>query len=56
MTQVLVAYDGSAPARKALAHAAELALPGGAVTVVNVMREPGVGARLGPPAPGCRAG
>ncbi|MGZ4343390.1 MAG: universal stress protein [Solirubrobacteraceae bacterium] len=49
MKRVLVAYDGSAPARRALAHAAELARPGDAVTVVNVMPEPGVGARIEPP-------
>ena len=47
--RVLVAYDGSAPARRALAHAAELARSGDAVTVVNVMPEPGVGARIEPP-------
>jgi nucleotide-binding universal stress UspA family protein len=48
--RVLVAYDGSAAARRALDHAGELARPGDRVTVVNVMPEPGVGARLGPPA------
>ena len=49
MKQVLVAYDGSVPARRALVHAAELARPGDAVTIVNVMPEPGVGARIEPP-------
>lgn len=49
MKQVLVAYDGSSPARRALAHAAELARAGDLVSVVNVMPEPGVGARLTPP-------
>lgn len=46
---MLVAYDGSAPAQRALAHAAEFARPGDTVTVVNVMSEPGVGARIEPP-------
>ena len=49
MKRVLVAYDGSAPSRRALAHAAELARPGDSLTVVNVMPEPGVGARIEPP-------
>jgi nucleotide-binding universal stress UspA family protein len=47
--QVLLAYDGSDPARRALAHAADLADPGDVVSVVNVMAEPGVGARIEPP-------
>jgi nucleotide-binding universal stress UspA family protein len=47
--QVLVAYDGSAPARRALTHAAALVRPGDDVTVVNVMAEPGVGASIEPP-------
>ncbi len=46
---MLVAYDGSAAAERALAHAAELARPGDSVTVVNVMPEPGVGTRIEPP-------
>ena len=46
---MLVAYDGSAPAQRALAHAAELARPEDSVTVVNVMPEPGIGARIEPP-------
>lgn len=49
MKQVLVAYGGSAPSRRALAHAADLTRPGDALTVVNVMPEPGVGARFAPP-------
>jgi nucleotide-binding universal stress UspA family protein len=46
---VLVAYDGSSAARGALAHAADLAGPADRVAVVNVMREPGVSARIEPP-------
>ena len=46
---LLIAYDGSAPARRALAHGADLAGPGDVVTVINVMPEPGVGARIEPP-------
>lgn len=49
MKHVLVAYDGSAPASRTLAHAADLARPGDRMTVVNVMAEPGVGARIAPP-------
>ncbi len=49
MKQLLIAYDGSAPARRALAHGADLAGPGDVVTVINVMPEPGVGARIQPP-------
>ena len=49
MKRMLVAYDGSAAAKRALAHAAEFALAGDVVTVVNVMPEPGVGAQIGPP-------
>lgn len=45
----LVAYDGSAPSRGALHRAVELTEPGDAVSVVNVMAEPGVSARIGPP-------
>jgi nucleotide-binding universal stress UspA family protein len=47
--RVLVAYDGSAPAQRALAHAADLARPGDVLSVVNVMAEPGVSARIEPP-------
>ena len=49
MKQVLLAYDGSTPAQRALVLAAELADPGGTVTIVNVMPEPGVSARIEPP-------
>ena len=47
--RILVGYDGSLPARRALAHAAELARPDDLVVVVNVMPEPGVSARIEPP-------
>src|SRR5512132_2865260 len=46
---VLVAYDGSEAARRALAHAADLARPDDRLAVVNVMPEPGVSAAIGPP-------
>ena len=46
---MLVAYDGSSPGRRALAHAADLARPGDIVSVVNVMPEPGVSAQIEPP-------
>ena len=46
---VLVAYDGSEAVRRALAHAADLARPEDRLTVVNVMPEPGVSARIGAP-------
>jgi nucleotide-binding universal stress UspA family protein len=49
MRHVLVAYDGSSAARRALEHAADLARPGDAMTVVNVMHEPGVSASIEPP-------
>jgi nucleotide-binding universal stress UspA family protein len=49
MKQLLIAYDGSPPAQRALAHGADLARPGDAVSVINVMPEPGVGARIEPP-------
>ncbi len=45
---MLVAYDGSSEARRALERAAEVAAPGALVGVVNVMPEPGVSSRLGP--------
>ena len=47
--RILVAYDGSAPARRALAHAAEFAQPGDSLTIVNVMPEPGLSAWMAPP-------
>jgi nucleotide-binding universal stress UspA family protein len=43
---VVVAYDGSAAATRALAYAADLAKPDGTVVVVNVIEVSGVGARL----------
>jgi nucleotide-binding universal stress UspA family protein len=43
---VLVAYDGSPCARRALDHAATLAGPGSRVTVVNVIEEQSVSSRL----------
>ncbi|HEY5143951.1 MAG TPA: universal stress protein [Solirubrobacteraceae bacterium] len=46
---VLVACDDSDGARQALARAADLTGPGDVVSVVNVMPEPGVSARLEPP-------
>jgi nucleotide-binding universal stress UspA family protein len=49
MRRLLVAYDGSAAARQALAHAAELVGPDDSVSVVNVMPEPGISARIEPP-------
>ena len=48
---VLVAYDGSSAARRALEHAADLAGSNDRMTVVNVMREPGVSARAVEPPP-----
>ena len=48
---VLVAYDGSSAARRALEHAADFADPSDRMTVVNVMSEPGVSARIVEPPP-----
>lgn len=48
---VLVAYDGSSAARRALEHAADFARPNDRMTVVNVMDEPGVSARIIEPSP-----
>jgi nucleotide-binding universal stress UspA family protein len=45
---LIVAYDGSAEARRALDHAAALAGPGGEVTVINVVPARAVGASLEP--------
>jgi nucleotide-binding universal stress UspA family protein len=45
---LIVAYDGSAEARRALDHAAALAGPGGEVTVINVVPAQAVGASLEP--------
>jgi nucleotide-binding universal stress UspA family protein len=47
---ILIAYDGSAEARRALDHAGDLARPEDRVTIVNVMPEPGISAEIGPPA------
>lgn len=47
--RILIAFDGSGPSRRALAHAADLTQPGDTVTVANVMPVPGVGARIEPP-------
>ena len=49
-TRVLAAYDGSAAARVALSRAGDVTAAGSTLSVVNVMREPGVSARLVPPA------
>ena len=49
MTNVLVAYDASSAARRALEHAADLAHPGDRMTVVNVMHEPGISTKIEPP-------
>jgi nucleotide-binding universal stress UspA family protein len=43
---ILVAYDGSESARRALDHAAAYTLPGSHVFVVNVIREQSVSSRL----------
>ena len=43
---VLVAYDGSPAARRALAYAADLAGPGGTVVVVTVICVNGISARV----------
>ena len=45
---LIVAYDGSPEARRALDHASALAGPGGEVTVINVIPAQAVGARLEP--------
>jgi nucleotide-binding universal stress UspA family protein len=43
---VMVAYDGSSAARRALVHAADLVGRSGTVAVVNVIRAQSVSARL----------
>ena len=43
---LIVAYDGSPQARRALDHAATLAGPGGELTVINVVPTQAVGSRL----------
>jgi nucleotide-binding universal stress UspA family protein len=45
---LIVAYDGSSEAQRALDHAAALAGPGGEVTVINVVPARAVGASLEP--------
>jgi nucleotide-binding universal stress UspA family protein len=45
---LLVAYDGSSAARRALIRTAEVAGHRDLVSVVNVMPEPGVSCRLAP--------
>jgi nucleotide-binding universal stress UspA family protein len=45
---LIVAYDGSPEARRALDHAAALAGPGSQVTVINVVPAQAAGARLEP--------
>jgi nucleotide-binding universal stress UspA family protein len=47
--RIVVAYDGSSAARRALEHASDLALPDDEVTVVNVMPEPAVGSQIAEP-------
>jgi nucleotide-binding universal stress UspA family protein len=42
---VLVGYDGSEPAQRALEHAAELVGPHGSVSVINVIRAQSVSSR-----------
>jgi nucleotide-binding universal stress UspA family protein len=42
---VLVGYDGSEPAQRALEHAAELVGPRGSVSVINVIRAQSVSSR-----------
>jgi nucleotide-binding universal stress UspA family protein len=46
MPTVLVAYDGSASAQRALEYAAALATPGGTVAVIHVVPVRGVSSRL----------
>ena len=43
---VLVGYDGSEPAQRALAHAAELVGRSGTVSVINVIKAQSVSSRL----------
>jgi nucleotide-binding universal stress UspA family protein len=43
---VLVGYDGSAPAQRALEHAAELAGRSGTVSVINVIKAQSLSSRL----------
>jgi nucleotide-binding universal stress UspA family protein len=43
---VIVGYDGSAPAKRALEHAAELVGTHGSVSVINVIKAQSVSSRL----------
>ena len=45
MRSVIVAYDGSELARRALEHASDLVGPGGTVSVINVIRTQSVSSR-----------
>jgi nucleotide-binding universal stress UspA family protein len=47
LTGVLVAYDGSPTARRALSRACALSPAGTVVTVINVLGAPGLSTRLG---------
>ena len=47
--RLLVPFDGTAATRAALERAAQLARSGDEVNVLNVMPEPGVSSRIGPP-------
>jgi nucleotide-binding universal stress UspA family protein len=46
MPSVIVAYDGSELAHRALEHASDLVGPGGTVSVINVIRVQSVSSRL----------
>jgi len=46
MPSVIVAYDGSELAHRALEHASDLVGPGGTVSVINVIRAQSVSSRL----------
>lgn len=46
VSTIIVAYDGSAAARRALVHAARIVGPEGSVIVVNVIRAQSIGSRL----------
>jgi nucleotide-binding universal stress UspA family protein len=50
--RLLVAYDGSDSARRALAHAAALVGRGGTIDVINVIRAQGISSRLETMGPG----
>jgi nucleotide-binding universal stress UspA family protein len=46
MRSVIVAYDGSELAHRALEHASDLVGPGGTVSVINVIKAQSVSSRL----------